>query len=173
MNGLEALQGIDVILLYRRLSKATQEAAWKMAFQTQHENTLSRDSESVPTKDGNIQNMNPVSYDFSATSIVAVGDPHVKEMKHALIDGEVIELWEINRSEKGTAEPDKDKFAATYYRGKVSEFGTNPGSEGAVELSMSFAIDGVGQDGFATLTDDQAKVVQYVFEDTTKRTANP
>ena len=44
---MEALKGIDFILLYRLLKKETQEAAWKMAFQTEHENGLSRDSDST------------------------------------------------------------------------------------------------------------------------------
>ena len=74
---MEALKGIDVILLYRLLKKETQEAAWKMAFQTEHENGLSRDSDSTVTKDGNVQSLSPVEYDFSATSIVAKGDSHV------------------------------------------------------------------------------------------------
>ena len=92
---MEALNGIDVILLYGLLKKETQEAAWKMAFQTEHENGLSRDSDSTVTKDGNVQTLSPVEYDFSATSIVAKGDTHVDEMKQALLNGDIIEIWEI------------------------------------------------------------------------------
>ncbi|NTR72527.1 phage major tail protein, TP901-1 family, partial [Enterococcus faecium] len=40
-----------------------------------------------------------------------------------------------------------------------------------VELSLSFAVNGVGQDGYATLTEDQAAVVQYTFKDTVKATS--
>ncbi|MBL1225367.1 phage major tail protein, TP901-1 family [Enterococcus sp. BWR-S5] len=164
---MEALQGIDVILLYRLLSKATEEAAWKMAFQTEHENGRSRDTDEVTTKDGNVQNLKPVAYDFSATSIVARGDSHVDEMEDALLDGEVIEIWEINRSEKGTGE-NAEKYKATYFQAYVSEFTPTAAAEGQVELSLSFAVNGVGQKGFATLTDEQAEVVQYTFKDTVK-----
>lgn len=164
---MEALQGIDVILLYRILSKSTQEAAWKMAFQTEHENGRSRDTDEVVTKDGNVQNLKPVAYDFSATSIVAKGDSHVDEMEDALLNGEIIEIWEINRSEKGTAE-NKDKYKATYFQAYVSEYTPTAAAEGHVELSLSFAVNGVGQKGFATLTDEQAEVVQYTFKDTVK-----
>lgn len=38
MAELTAKQGKDIILLYRLLSKATKEAAWKLAFQTEHSN---------------------------------------------------------------------------------------------------------------------------------------
>jgi TP901-1 family phage major tail protein len=167
---MEALKGIDVILLYRLLSKATEEAAWKMAFQTEHENGLSRDTDSTITKDGPVQTLSSPEYDFSATSIVAKGDTHVDEMKKALLNGEVIEIWEINKAEKGTGE-ESGKYKATYYQGYVSEFTPSAGAEDSVELSLSFAINGVGQDGFATLTDDQAEVVQYAFKDTVKEGA--
>lgn len=165
---METLQGIDVILLYRLLKKQNEEAAWKMTLQTEHDNSITRDAESTVTKDGNVQTLSPVEYDLSATSIVAIGDPHVDEMKKALIDGEIIEIWEINKAEKGTGE-NANKFKATYYQGYVSEYSPTATAEDKVELSLSFAINGVGQDGFATLTKEQAEVVQYVFEDTNKK----
>lgn len=167
---MEALKGIDVILLYRLLKNETQEAAWKMAFQTEHENGLSRDSDSTVTKDGNVQSLSPVEYDFSATSIVAKGDPHVDEMKQALLNGDIIEIWEINKAEQGTDDNAK-KYKATYYQAYVSEFTPSAAAEDNVELSLSFAVNGIGQDGYATLTEDQAAVVQYTFKDTVKATS--
>ncbi len=169
-KNMEALKGIDVILLYRLLKKETQEAAWKMAFQTEHENGLSRDSDSTVTKDGNVQSLSPVEYDFSATSIVAKGDSHVDEMKQALLNGDIIEIWEINKAEQGT-DDDANKYKATYYQAYVSEFTPSAAAEDNVELSLSFAVNGVGQDGYATLTEDQADVVQYAFKDTVKATS--
>ena len=154
---MEALKGIDLILLYRILSKASTEAAWKMDFQTEHENSLTRDSDAVVTKDGTVQSLKPVAYDFSATSLVGKGDPHVDEMRQAMIAGELIEIWEINRVEKGTGE-NADKYKATYYQAYIGE------------LSMAFAVNGVGQDGYATLTAEQEEVVQYTFKDTVKET---
>ncbi|HHJ5109178.1 TPA: phage major tail protein, TP901-1 family [Enterococcus faecium] len=162
---MEALKGIDVILLYRLLKKETQEAAWKMAFQTEHENSLSRDSDSTVTKDGNVQSLSPVEYDLSVTSIVAKGDKHVDEMKQALLNGDIIEIWEINKAEKGTGD-NADKYKATYLQAYVSEFTPSATAGDNVELSLSFAVNGVGQDGYATLTEDQADVVQYAFKDT-------
>lgn len=163
----EALRGIDVILLYRRLSQASKEAAWKMAFQTEHENSITRDSDTVVTKDGTVQSLKPVAYDFSATSLIGRDDPHVDEMRKAMLDGELIELWEINRVEKGT-DTNADKYKATYYQGYIAEYTPTANAEDNVELSMSFAINGVGQDGYATLTEEQEEVVQYTFKDTVK-----
>lgn len=169
---MEAKKGIDVILLYRVLSKATQEAAWKMAFQTEHENTLSVDADSTATKDGPIQNPGTLEYDFSATSIMAKGDPRAKELEKALKNNELIEIWEIDRSEKApdTDTTNKGKYAGTYYQGYVTSYGKTPNSEDALELELEFAINGVGQDGYCTLTEEQEQVVQYVFKDTVKQT---
>lgn len=167
---MEAKQGIDIILLYRILSKSTEEAAWKLAFQTEHDNGISRDSDSTATKDGPIQNLSQVEYDFSATSIVAKNDPHVDEMKQALIDGEIIEIWEIDRAEKGT-NTNAEKYKATYFQAYISSFSNNPNSEDALELELEFAVNGIGQPGWATLTEDQAEVVQYQFKDTVKEIA--
>lgn len=172
MNVLEAKKGIDVILLYRLLKNASKEAAWKMAFQTEHENELSRDTDAVDTKDGKIQTLKPVEYDFSATSIVAKGDERVDELKQALINGEIIEIWEIDKAEVGTKSPNTGKYKATYYQGYVASFKATANAEDALELEMEFAINGVGKEGYATLSTEQANAVQYVFEDTTQKTSS-
>lgn len=163
----EAKKGIDVILLYRVLKNEAKEAAWKMAFQTEHSNGKSRDADSTATKDGPIQNMAAIEYDFSATSIVAVGDKHIDELDDAFDNSELIEIWEIDKAEKGT-DTDVDKYKATYFQGYVSSFSKTPNAEDALELEIEFAINGIGQKGYATLTTDQAEVVSYVFKDTVK-----
>ena len=159
----EAKKGIDIILLYRLLKNAKTEAAYKLAFQTEHSNEISRNADAQKTNDGNIQNLGAVEYEFSAKSIVAKGDTHIDEIKDALLKGDVIEIWEIDKAEKDTS----GKYKATYYQGYVTKFGTNPNSEDSIELELEFSINGEGKKGFATLTDEQAKVVQYVFKDTT------
>lgn len=169
---MEPLKGIDNILLYRLLSKAAQEPAWKMAFQTEHENSITRDSDAVVTKDGTVQSLKPVAYDFTATSLVGKGDTHVHEMRKAMLDGELIEIWEINRVEKGTGE-NADKYRATYYQAYIGEYTPTSNAEDNVELSMSFAVNGTGQDGYATLTEEQEEVVQYTFKDTVKEPVEP
>lgn len=164
---LEAKKGVDVILLYRLLKNATKEAAWKMAFQTEHENELSRDTDSVDTKDGKIQTLKPVEYDFSATSIIAKGDSHVDEIKKALINGDLVEIWEIDKAEEGT-DTNQGKYKATYFQGYIGSYKATANAEDALELELEFAINGVGQEGYATLSKEQADAVQYVFKDTVK-----
>lgn len=166
-----AAKGIDIILLFRLLKKSKEEAAWKLAFQTEHENTKTKDSDSVATKDGPIRIPGSLEIDFSATSILSVGDPYVDQLEEALDNDDIIEIWEINKAEKGT-EDNADKYKATYYQGYVTSFGKSPNAEDTVEVSLEFGINGKGAKGFATLTADQEEVVQYVFKDTTIETAS-
>ena len=162
MAELTAKQGKDIILLYRVLSKASKEAAWKLAFQTEHSNEKTRDYNTIATKDGPIGALAEVEYSLSATSIAANGDPHLDEMDKAFDDAEIIEVWEIDKAEKGS----DGKYKAKYLRAYLTGFSYEPNSEDALELSLEFGVFGKPQKGYATLTTEQANVVQYVFKDT-------
>ena len=162
MAELTAKQGKDIILLYRVLSKASKEAAWKLAFQTEHSNEKTRDYNTTATKDGIIGSLAAIEYSLSATSIAANGDPHLDEMDKAFDDGEIIEVWEIDKAEKGS----DGKYKAKYLRAYLTSFSYEPNSEDALELSLEFGVFGKPQKGYATLTTEQANVVQYVFKDT-------
>ncbi|NCB82124.1 MAG: phage major tail protein, TP901-1 family [Bacilli bacterium] len=162
MAELTAKQGKDVILLYRLLNKATKEAAWKLAFQTEHSNEKTRDYNTTATKDGPIGSLAAIEYSLSATSIAANGDPHLGEMDDAMDNGDIIEVWEIDKAEKGS----DGKYKAKYLRAYLTSFSYEPNSEDALELSMEFGVFGKPQKGNATLTEEQANVVQYLFKDT-------
>ena len=162
MTELTAKQGKDIILLYRLLSKATKEAAWKLAFQTEHSNEKTRDYNTTATKDGIIGSLAAIEYSLSATSIAANGDPHLGEMDDAMDNGDIIEVWEIDKAEKGS----DGKYKAKYLRAYLTSFSYEPNSEDALELSLEFGVFGKPQKGQATLTEEQANVVQYVFKDT-------
>lgn len=162
MTELTAKQGKDIILLYRLLSKAATEAAWKLAFQTEHSNEKTRDYNTTATKDGIIGSLAAIEYSLSATSIAANGDPHLGEMDDAMDNGDIIEVWEIDKAEKGS----DGKYKAKYLRAYLTSFSYEPNSEDALELSLEFGVFGKPQKGQATLTEEQANVVQYVFKDT-------
>lgn len=161
----EAVQGIDVILLFRLLKDAGTTTGAKLAFQTEHEVSETRDSDSLATKDGAIVTPQALETEISCTSIMAKDDEMVTMLRDAQRNGETVEIWEIDRSQPESS-ASTNKFKATYYQGKVTEWTKNPTAEDALELSLTFAVEGEGQDGFATLTADQATVVQYAFQDT-------
>jgi len=168
MADLTAKQGKDIILLYRLLSKAQEEDSWKLAFQTEHSNEKTRDYNTTATKDGPIGALADVEYKLTATSIAANGDPHLDEMDQAFDDASIIEVWEIDKAEKGKETATQDKYKAKYMRAYLTSFSYEPNSEDALELSMEFGVFGKPQKGYATLTTEQAAVVQYVFKDTPK-----
>lgn len=172
MADLVAKQGKNIILLYRLLTKAKDEAAWKLAFQTDHSNEKTRDFNTTPTKDGPVGALAEVEYSLSATSIAADGDAHVDEMDDAFDNGDIIEVWEIDKAEKGTGD-NSDKYKAKYLRAYLTSFSYEPNSEDALELSLEFGVFGKPQKGFATLTEEQADVVQYAFKDTIKEETAP
>ena len=172
MAELVAKQGKNIILLYRLLSKATEEAAWKLAFQTEHSMEKTRDYNTTVTKDGPVGALAEVEYSLSATSIAANGDQHLEEMDQAFDNGDVVEVWEIDKAEKGTETADIGKYKAKYLRANLTSFSYEPNSEDTLELSLEFGVFGRPTKGYATLTPEQADVVQYVFKDTVTDSAN-
>ena len=161
---LTAKKGIDSILLFRVL----KEQANKLAFQTAHSSEKSRDTNTSQTKDGVLQTIGGIEVTLSATSIMAENDPLVAELEQAMNNGDLVEIWEI---EKGAAKV-AEKYPATYYQGYITSFNKTKNAEDLVELEMEFGINGVGASGNATLTEEQAQVVQYVFEDTTVKSSS-
>lgn len=172
MADLVAKQGKNIILLYRLLKKAKDEAAWKLAFQTDHSSEKTRDYNTTPTKDGPVGALAEVEYSLSATLIAADGDSHIDEMDDAFDNGDIVEVWEIDKAEKGTGD-NSDKYKAKYLRAYLTSFSYEPNSEDALELSLEFGVFGKPQKGFATLTEEQADVVQYAFKDTIKEETAP
>lgn len=160
---METVKGINRILLFRPLNKAGTEAASKLAFQTEHDVSKSRDVDSVSTKDGKIQSLGDLETEISVTSVLAKGDTFAEEMEKAFDDGEIIEIWDIDRTGEGS----DGKYPATYYQAYATTFNQTPNAEDDVEMSIDFAVNGKGQKGEATLTAEQESVVQYAFTDTT------
>ncbi|HEP1521842.1 TPA: phage major tail protein, TP901-1 family [Streptococcus pyogenes] len=182
---LEAKQGIHSILLFRLLKEAEKQEATKLAFQTEHEVGKSRDVDGQKTKDGIIQSVGALEYEFKATSILAKGDVLAAKLEKAMEDGDLVEIWDIDSEEaikNGSSKlasvwginngtnGENNKYLATYYQGYISSFSAKKNAEENIVIEMEFAINGVGKKGLATLTNDQKKAVQYAFKDTTSET---
>lgn len=162
----EALMGKNTVLLFRLLKEQGTQSAVKLAFQTEHELTESRDTDTTATKDGNIVTPSSLETSLDCTSILAKGDETADKLRQALRDYEKIEIWEVDLSVKGNG-GNSEKYKAMYYQGYVSEWSKSPSAEDSIELSLTFTIEGVGQSGFVTLTPEQENVVKYVFKDVT------
>lgn len=162
----EAVQGKRIVYLYRIASKAATVNGTALAFTTENSRTMSKDADSVATKDGSIRTPGTSEVEISATSILAKGDTLLDDLETAMDDDELMEVWEANLDEP--AEEGDNKFKGKYFQGYLTEFEKTSSAEDYVECSLTFGINGSGVSGDVTVTTDQQEVASYVFKDTQK-----
>ena len=107
--------------------------------------------------------------EITATSILSVGDTLIDDLEKAMDKDELIEIWEANLSEP--ADAGDNKFKGMYFQGYITELSKSSPSDGFVEVSLTFGINGSGAAGDVTVTTEQQEVANYVFKDTTKQGA--
>lgn len=165
---MSVIKGNRIIYLYRILKDAATDDATAVAFTTENSKSKSRDSDTVTTKDGTIRVPGEVETEISTTAIFASeNDTMISKLEKALDDGDKVEIWEVNMDKPGTTE-NQGKFAAKYFQGYVTSFELSSNSEDHAEASLDFGIEGKGADGYATVTDEQQELAEYVFKDTVK-----
>lgn len=163
-----AIKGKRIIYLYRLLSEAATSDATAIAFTTENSRSKSRDSDTVYTKDGSIRVPGELETEISVAAIFASeNDEMIAKIEKAIDDGEKMEIWEVNLDKPGT-DTNSGKFAAKYFLGYVTNFELSSNSEDHAEASIDFGIEGKGYDGYATVTDEQQAIAEYVFKDTKK-----
>lgn len=165
---MSVIKGKRIIYLYRILKEGETNDAKAVAFTSENSRSKSRDSDTVTTKDGMIRVPGEVETEISTTAIFASeNDEIIAKLEKALDDGDKVEIWEINLDKPGT-NTDSGKYAAKYFQGYVTSFELSSNSEDHAEASMDFGIEGKGADGYATVTDEQMELAEYVFKDTVK-----
>lgn len=160
------VSGKKIVYLFRVLEEASSNDAVAMAFVTENSNTISKDADSTVTKDGTIRTPGGAEIEITATALLAKGDTLYDDLKDAMINDKVIEVWEANLDEP--ASEGNNKFAGMYYQGYLTEFEKTSNAEDYVECSTTFAINGTGASGNVTVTSEQQEVATYVFADTQK-----
>lgn len=160
----EMQQGRNRILLFRRLADAETEEAAKLVFQTEHTFSYSRDMDSITTKDGKIIKVGELESEVSIEAIQAKDDPVAEMLRDSVINGEMLELWEVSVDEDLEEE---GKYPAVYARGYLNSWETSSGAEDESGISSTFNIEMKPQFGMATLTAEQVEAAQYAFRDTT------
>ena len=161
----EAVQGKNIVYLFRILKNAASKNAVAMAFTTENERSKSKDSETTVTKDGGVVTPGAVEQEISATAILAKGDSLADELEDALDDGEVIEIWEANLSEP--IPESTNQFKGRYYQAYLTEFTLTSSAEEHAEYECTFAVNGSGAKGNVTVSAEQQEAAAYVFADTT------
>ncbi len=162
----EAVQGKQIIYLFRILKDAATADGTVLSFATENTYTKSKDSDSTVTKDGAIRTPGAAEVEISSTSILAKGDTMIDKLEAALDNDEIIEIWEANLAEP--VEGGQNKFKGKYFQGYLTEFEKSSSAEDAVECSHTFAINGSGVSGEVTVSAAQQEMANYVFADTAK-----
>lgn len=162
----EAVHGKKLVYLYRVLSEAATTDGVALAFTTENSRSKSKDSDTVETKDGSIRTPGASEVEITATSLLAKGDTLVDKLEEAMDNDALIEIWEANLEEP--AADGENKFAGRYYQGYLTELEVASTAEDYTEISLTFAINGVGAKGDVTVSAAQQEIAAYVFADTQK-----
>lgn len=162
----EALQGKNVVLLWRKLKEEALTPAKLMIFQTEHETSLSRDSDSTATKFGMIVKSGELEDEISFTSLVDKDDTIHEYLEEGIRDDEIMEVWEVDITEA----LESGKYPAWYRQGKITEFSKPANAEDLLEVSGTYVTNQKAQKGEATFTQEQMEAIQYAFKDTVQAT---
>lgn len=154
------INGKDKILMFRKLGDKT--AAAKLALQTNHTWNYERDNESTKTKDGVVVSGGGLEVTLNIEGLSSRDDVN-KLLADSVIDGFKLEVWEIDLG--GTKQG--NKYPAKYAQGSLKSWEMPADVSELVSISTEMAIDGVPQDGMATLTNAQLEEVRYAFRDVT------
>ena len=159
---IKAIYGKDKILMFRLLEKATKEKATKLALQTEHTLSYENNVDTTQTKDGAVTSNGGTEVTLEINAIASHDD--VNEMlKKSVIEHKELECWEVDLSE-----PTEDgKYPAKYMQGKLENWESPANVEELTEISTTMKIDGIPQDGFATISKEQEKAILYAFRDVT------
>ena len=97
---------------------------------------------------------------------VAKGDTLIDSLEDAMINDELVEIWEANLDDPASS--GSNKFKGKYFQGYVTEVEKTSNAEDMVEVSLTFGVNGTGQKGDVTVTTAQQEIAAYVFTDKTK-----
>ena len=159
---MEVKLGKDKILAFRKLKEAGTKTAAKLAFQVEHTLNYERSNDSTMTKDGAV--INPGGLESTLEiSALASNDPLNRLLMESVIDGDKLEIWEIDLS--NPVDADTNEYNALYMRGNLNSWALPAPTEGPVEIDTTADIDGKPQEGTVIFTADQMDEVQYAFRD--------
>lgn len=152
--------GKNKILVFRKLGDTT--AAAKLALQTEHKWKYERKNDSTATKDGSVVSDKGLEVTLSIEAVTSRDDVN-KMLKKSVVDGEKLEVWEIDLA----GEKQGEKYPALYAQGALSSWEVPDNVEDLETLSTEMTIEGKPVEGYATLTASQVEEINYAFKDTT------
>lgn len=160
LKELAAAYGKDKILMFRKLGDKT--AAAKLALQIEHKIKYERESDAKKTKDGVVNAVGGLEVTMEIEA-VTTRDPLNKMLKDSVVEGFKLEVWEIDLA----GEKQSGKYPALYMQGSLATWEVPSNVNDLETLSTEFKVDGKPQEGYATLTAEQAEEIAYAFQDVT------
>ena len=152
--------GKNKILMFRKLGDKT--AAAKLALQTEHKWKYERKNDTTATKDGSVVSDKGLEVTLSIEAVTSRDDVN-KMLKNSVVNGEKLEVWEIDLAGDNQGE----KYPALYAKGALSSWEVPDNVEDLETLSTEMTIEGKPVEGYATLTNSQISEINYAFNDTT------
>lgn len=163
------VQGKDKILLFRVLGDT--EAAKKLAFQTSHTFTFSRERDTIMTKDGNVLKDNGLTTEVPIEAIQKRGDKLFGMLTIAAIKGLKLEVWEV--SVDAGLKNEAGEYPAVYTQGYLDSWELPAGVEDESTVTSTLIVEGEPQFGYTPLSEGQEQAVQYAFKKTTEVLPTP
>lgn len=162
-EGLAMTEGKYKILLFRRFEDRHKEKATRLVFQTDHTFEFNRAIDSFVTKDGRAIKPGELESAVSISAIQATGDPTAEMLMQSVIEGEKLELWEVNIDPK--AKDENGEYPAIYARGYLDNWSIPSPAEGEATIDSNFVVDLKPQFGRTSLDAELEEAVQYAFHD--------
>lgn len=157
----EAYQGINSFIMLRRLSEEGTASAVKIALQTTHTLTVSRDTDSQATKDGNIVTDAPAETELEVENIGS--DDELNDLLWESAEkGTKVEVWEVQKNRTKVID-DKKHYFMKYMQGSVNEMEADNDADDSVTGDATFSIDGTPKWGWGTLPEAIEEAMDYAF----------
>lgn len=142
MDNNKIVQGKDKILLFRKLGESS--AALKLLFQVEHTFEFSRELDTIVTKDGTIVKDSGIESEVPIEAVQAKNDPAYEMLQNSVINGEMIEVWEVTLDEEMK---EGSEYPGIYARGRLDSWSIPANVEDEATISSTLIVEGVPQFG--------------------------
>lgn len=164
MATYDGVKGQKIIYLYRKYSERTTKAGLNVSYVSDNGKNMSSNADTLATKDGTFSPGQTPEITISSTAYMKKGDEMLDTLKSALLNSDLLEIWEANLELPGTA---TGTYKGTYFQGYISSFNVSSVAEEWVTVDMDFTINGKGADGDVTVPASIIAQADYVFADAT------
>lgn len=157
------LNGKSAVLMVRKLSDAAVMPAQLIPYQTSLTFDPSVDSDTTATKSGTLASSSSVETDLE---FEFTNNNHfmADELRHALFNGEKMEMWVINKDRlKLNADGTTKSAYAWYMRGNVQEDSNDNDADDLSTRDVTFTVDGTPTNGWVTMTGENQEAFDYIF----------